>query len=755
MHFYNNIKNTLSLTIFFLILYNLFFPNSPLSYAVDNTSNDESIIIYQKNRETFFVEQKNESSSFEKQVSSLQTKIISLKHKISEKNEELNRLDSVTARKKQSIRTFSRIQGVTSFVLFPLLSAYSMTISFFKASEGSKILLIFICIAVLNLFIYLFRRQRSFFQRYKIFLIVAVILLIGSIALPVFADDQTNREKVINSLQSAEKMLLRSDHERFIAILEEKPYAQINVPPLQSGDPLFKVIPRVKIDTPEYWYTLAALYTHEGKNGQAIDAVKKITGESRLSNTEEHRKIIVNSIKFLIQEQQIKLASDVVDSLSKNVRDIKTLLDLAKFLKEKDMQVSASKTLRHATNLANNVKDLVKLSQFFISQNEVNKSNEALEKAIYIANSIDNLLLLGDNVIAANKYAITEKIMTKVDKVTNDYREKIKIVDMFLKHNRKEEATILFSRFIKDDASRTKSNVDKLLFLIDTALERNFLPQASAATAHLIMILGGLSNNQVKSLQMNLETKIKSAENIPNKDRILLSHFYGLINEEQGIYDTAEKVYIHSVIGSLSTILNSYGYKFPESLNDFFLLGRIWVKENRGDLIGKLDGVYGILEKQVISQQYIENQKQIDRFQKKVNELQEKDNELQNEVSGKKRNISKLSRKLIFQSISTVASTIFIIVAIIGCIIISYQYCINLSIGKSFGFTTKFIETSGWLQIMSIIGIISGFVFVIVGQFFQIFQTNEENTKKASFSTIQLDVPQLKNEEQKLSTEPV
>jgi hypothetical protein len=745
-------KSILLSTTFFLILYNLSLLNSSLGYAAaDNTGNDESIITYQKNREAFFVEQRNENLSFQEQVSSLQTKIKLLKQNISDKNAELNRLDSIIGEEKQSIRTFSRIQGMVSSLLFPLLSAYSITISFFTAGEGSKILLLFVCITVLNSFIYLFRRRSSFFKRYKILLIVAVILLVVSIALPVFADDKTDRERVIDTLQSVEKILSQSTHERYIAILEEKAYPQIEIPPLQSGDPLFEIIPTVKIDTPEYWFTLAALYTHEGRNGKALDVVKKIAKASRLSVTEEHRKIIVNSIKYLIQEQQTQIASEIIDSLDITAMDTQSLLDLGIFLKEKQMQTSASKTLRYAISRANTVKESIKLFQFFISQNEIDKSDEALKKALDFVRTIDDLLLLGDSAIAANRYEIIEKMMTKVDKITDDYREKMKIVDMFLKHDRKEEATILFSKILKEDMSRTRSNVKRLLFLIDAALSRDFLPQACAATEHLIMILGGLRQNQAKSFEIRLETKIKSAENIPNKDQILLPHFYGLINEEQGIYDNAEKVYIHSVIESLSIILDSHGYKFPESLNDFFLLGRVWAKENRGDLIRKLDPVYSIIEKQYINQQSTENKKQIERIQKELHKLQEINNELDLQASKKKEDVSKLRRKLLFQGISTVASTIFIILAIIGCIIISWQYCVNLSRRKSFGFATKFIESAGWLQAMSLIGIISGFVFVIVGQFFQFFQSIDENTEKVSLLPTHFENSPPKSEKNSLT----
>jgi cell division septum initiation protein DivIVA len=704
----------------------------------EEAATQKAIQSYQKNRLDFINQQKSSSQSFQNKTTSLKQEIDRLNQEIAKNRQELDKLETAIAENNQTAKELSAIQSGISFALFPLLSAFSFLSTFWGEFVGLFILYFFLSLAIINTFLYLYWKERLFFTRYKLALILASAALICSIASPLLADDLSKRAEVITQLNNTEKVLSLSDHERFIAILEARTNHTIDIPDLPSGDPLFRVFRQVALDTPEYWFTLAALYTHEGKNGKALDAIKQLTQNSRLDTTEAHRRMVLNSITYLLQQNQTELASAVIDSLSENLLDVSSLLDLARLLQKNGMQVSSEKVLGYSVNRADTVPDLIKLSTFLIENGKLDKGNEAMEKALTRADTIDDLILVAETAMSLNKDAIIARLTQKAGSVIGNYRDQTRIIDLFLKNGRKEEAVMLFKNMIDNVSPRTENSTEKLLFLIEAALQRGLLPQATSATERLYFYLGTDS----ESFAMQLQTKLKAAEGIPDEDMIMLPQFYGLLNEEQGINDQAEAAYIKAVLASLTNILRSYGYELPQSLNNFYLLGRLWVKDNRGDLISQLDRVYSIIEKQFIKQQMQQNNRKLDEMQNEIKSLQASKEKLLKEIKEKKRHVSASWRKKIEHLVSTLATALFVLAAFSGCLILSHRYSKTLALYKTYGFFGKFIETSGWLQVLSVLGCISGIAQVVLGQFLQIFGQNQENTRKLSLHLATADKAQ-------------
>jgi len=702
---------------------------APWCVAQEQVQQDGPIVTYQKNRQNFIDEQQKGHQAFKTQADALNQEIAGLKQSIEQKSHELNRVEAKITRNSAGRSTLAALQSGASSFLFPLFSFYSQLVSVFSGQGQSIFLLVFLSLTVLNVFLYLLFKQKLFYRRYKLFLIVAVVLLIGSIASPLFANEKDQREEVVSKLKIAEEMLSRSDHDRFIEILEKKPTQRISVPPLQTGDPLFKVHPEVTVGSPEYWSTLAALYTHENMKRKALDAVKKITQESWLQETAEHQEILINSLKYLIQNQQTEDVTASIDSLSGTITDVNTLLSMAVLLKENSMQASSEKILGYAILKANTVEDLIELSKYFQEKNEFDKSNEALEKAVGRVQNNEDILMLAKAAMNIKKDGLLGKITQSMHEGTTNYQAKMQLVDLLLDNGRKEEAVDLVSKIIKEDTSRSQNNVDKLLYMIDAALKRKMLPQATTASEVLIALLG---LQQAQDTSVQTETKLKSMEGVPEEDEIRLPHFYGLVNEEQGFNDKAEEAYIQSVLGSLATIIDSYGYKLPDSRNDFYLLGRNWAKGNRSELIGQLDKVYSVIEKDFIAKQGAENDKQLQVLQEEIQALKDKSQELDQTLTTTKKKGTSVFAKLVVQAISTTATIIFLVAVLIGSIVLSYRYSRRLSVGKTFGFSMKLCETAGWLQVLSILGVLNGLATVFVAQFFLIFQMVQENTRQTA-----------------------
>lgn len=695
--------------------------------AQEQAQQDGAIATYQKNRQHFIDEQQKNDQAFKTQADALKQEIAGLKQDIEQKRQALNRIEAEITQTSAGRSTLAVLQSGASFFLFPLVSLYSQISLVFSGQGQSILFLIFLSLTVLNVFLYLLFKQELFYRRYRVLLIIAVVLLIGSIASPLFADEKDKRSEVFSKLKAAEEVLSRTDHQRFIEILEKKPTQRVRVPPLQSGDSLFKVHPEVTVGSPEYWFTLAALYTHENMKRKALDAVKKITQESWLQETEEHQEILINSIKYLIQNQQTEDVMASIDSLSGTITNVNTLLKMAVLLKENSMQVSSEKVLGYAILKANTVEDLIKLSKYFQEKDELTKSNEALEKAVGRVQNTEEVLALAKAALGVKKDGLLGKITKAMHEGTTDYRAKMQLVDLLLENGRKEDAVDLVSKIIKEDTSRSQRNVDKLLYMINATLKRNMLPQATTASEALIFLLG---LQQAKDTLVQAETKLKSMEGIPDEEKIMLPNFYGLVNEEQGFNDKAEEAYIQSVLGSLATIIDSYGYKFPDSRNDFYLLGRNWVRGNQSELVGQLNKVYSFIEKDFIAKQSAENDKQMQALQEEIQELKNQAQYLDQTLVTTKKKSTSAFIKLVVQAISTMATIIFLVAVAIGCIVLSHRYSRRLSVGKTFGFSMKFCETAGWLQVLSILGVVNGLVTVFVAQFFLIFQMVQENTRQ-------------------------
>lgn len=710
--------------IIFLLCFVLTFCTS--SFAQDTKTNEAAIIAYEKNRQTFLDKQRETDQMFNKEASALKREVGSLQEKISSRNDELNRLNSVIREKQGRINTLESVQNSIASFLFPLAGLGANTIGFFlgKWSVVINLLCVFLALTTLNLFLYLKFRQKQFFNKYRIGLIIALVVFISAITSPLFAeDDLTRRENVIDQLDFAEKVLSQTDHERFIAILEYKVSEQIDLPELASGDPLLSVFRRVRINTTEYYYTLAALYMHEGKTGKAVDAIEQIVEKSTLQANKSHNMIANNSIRFLIQQQKTELASRAVENLAENIGDVSVLLELAEFLQNNGMQVSEEKVLGYAIGRANTVDELVQLSTFLLNRGENDKGTDALQQALSKVRSVDQLILIAKAAIKAKKDGIIEEITEKTKQVS-DYSGRLQIADLFLENGRKEEAIDVFAEMINQAKGRTNDKINKLLFAIDAALKRDFLNQAVKATKLLFIYLG----EEKYSFQMEVGRELAIAKKLPNPDKITLPQFYGLLNEEMDYNDKAEEQYIHNIHSSLKKILQSFGYELPESLNDFHLLGRIWVEENRGDLIGNLDRVYSIVEEQFVKRQAMQNDLSLEGLREQLHRMKSEHQQLLSEIQGKNKQISGVNKDLSVRLVSVIATVTLLLTIFIGCIVIAYLYARDLVLHKTFGFIIKLFETTGWVRVLSVLGVVSGLGTIFVAQLFQILQGTEENT---------------------------
>ena len=569
----------------------------------------------------------------------------------------------------------------------------------------------------------------------RIAIIAIAIILACAIASPLFAANMQTEEQVAQKLESVGKVLAQSDYQRWIDILKNLPQGEAKeVMPLQSGDPRFPVFFKVTSGSPGYWSTLAALYSHENHPGEmlaAVDGMVQSLAQSGL-NADGRLELALRCLDYLLEKKETLRVTNAVDKFIPNIGDTGVLLKLAATLEQGGQQSSAQKALDQAVTRANSAETLFELARYFVKANKGDKAGEALIKALSRCNTAKKFTELITIAFEAKNDGVVKDGIEAFKKNSFPVDSQIQFIDFLLQHNRKEDAITIFTNVVNNSLNKDEK---ALLFLIDAALERGLLDEALNATYSLYkMVSGSPGNGGVAYVIPFAAGRLQKAAELPDPKGVMLPEFYGLLYEEKGLNDMAEQTYIVSLLSSLDRILNSHGYDLPQTPNGYYLIGAIWAKNNKIELLKRLDLVYQAIERQLLNKlaQGDQNDPRLQPLQKKRQELEQRFKGLQRLSVAKEQELSGAARKTFFHAISTIASYLFFIAATVGCAIIAWRYSRTLTSCRAFGFFFKFIETTSWLRVMSVIGIISGILGVVLGQFNQIFQQNQEHNKRAA-----------------------
>jgi len=200
-----------------------------------------------------------------------------------------------------------------------------------------------------------------------------------------------------------------------------------------------------------------------------------------------------------------------------------------------------------------------------------------------------------------------------------------------------------------------------------------------------------------------------------------------MLNEELSFNDKAESAYVRVVLQSLKRILESYGYTMSDTLNDFHLLGRLWQTSDKDDLLRKLDGVFSLLEEQHIESVRKRHDEHLAGLRSQLEEVQRQYGQKQQEIESLRAQARKAGWSATLRTIAAITTVVFLLLVLLGCLWKGYQYGSKQAAHKAYGFFTKFIESLGWVKVMSIIGVISGVLTIFIAQWFQLFQRIHED----------------------------
>jgi hypothetical protein len=694
---------------------------------------------YLQHRSTFEANLKTLKSQHEIEKRQLLAEIKKINDETSGKQAEIQNMRSEISEKKGSLVGLELIRNFFVFLLLPFAGALSLFDSLgvaagLKNSSFSVIQYVFLPITALNLLLYIKLKEKVLWEKYRMALMVICGVFILGFSSPLFAEESQEVEKVSESLDTALEVLGKSDHQRYIAILEGRVKNPTELPSLKSGDELLQASQKVFLNTGEYFFTLAALHSHEGQTGKAVDAIKNIMDPGLVFKSDQASKIFINSIKFLIKHKQTDSARKMIDVQANRIRDVEQSLEISKYLKENQMGASSKKVLDITISRAKSVNDLMALASFLIEAGELEKGSQSLTRAANISRKIADHLAIAKLAI---KYEKSEIISNLVDSLPKSISERIQFVDLLLANGRKEDATIVFSNLTAKIRKSTPKYKQKLVYIIEQAMARKLTEQALSAVSKLSVYLGKDAYYQTMKLPSNMQL----SANIPTPEKVSIPLFYGMLNEELNFNDKAEGAYIRVVLQTLENILSSYGYAMPNSFNDFHLLGNIWKSENKDMLLRKLDDVYTLIEEKHILATKNAQKVELARYRVELENAKSQQQQATAEIDSLRSKTEDEMWELSVRSFSTVLTIIFVIGVLVGCLWKGYEYSKLQCTHKAYGFVTKSLESVGWVRVMSIIGVVSGLITILIAQWLQIFQRIHEEITLPRQKTLPLNVP--------------
>jgi hypothetical protein len=743
------------------------------------------------------------------------------------------RLNENKARYEGLLSTLSALNRGSGFIFSPL--------AFAAGTHADSVLFIFLPLTILNIFLYLFFQQRPTFTRYKKILIALLVTAFLACATSLLAAPMDKRQEVQSKLHFTEKILALKGNAKAIAILESGSRSQTVLPAnLVSGDKWLTVYPTVTTNSPEYYVTLAALYSAEKETEKAVESLKNIAEDTELEG-EPNDKIIVDTIHFLVENGHLDIAHTMVTNFAKLITDTNILSDLAQYVGAYSMRDSFSYTMELLEEKSVTTSELLAVASSYYKSGKTDKVQSTLTLAFDASRDMKDILLIASDCIKLQSDSLLEQLPAKMEHLPADpgltidlaklyheqqeyplaaaalklatsqatrleqlesvtlaavelklefllvkirekvillnpalqkdlsdntfqqaYAQVLQFVDFLINEKMPANAAKLYDALlyrIKEGRVKDDQYVSFMLHSAFDALQRNMKERAEKTVFKLSMLI----KPRTKSFSTYLtlpENLLQSLHGLPDLGRVSVPLFNGLINEDIGQFSKAERVYMQAIIYALDSVNRSQGDQLPETLNEFFLLGRLWQNENRIKDLASLDQVYSLLENRILKslrkkeedkllteplarvaelKEQREKQlglikafdtrmaklkaREIDRQEKKVKNAQAA-------LSAKKKTVTALTREVMLKAVSTLIIQLMLLVLIIGCAVIAWQYSQRLKEHRTYGFFTRFLELSGWLRVFSIVGIVSGFISIIFSQFLQIFQKVHESSPK-------------------------
>lgn len=598
---------------------------------------------------------------------------------------------------------------------------------------GISIILWFFPLLVLNHFLYLFFRKKDFFIRHRTLLITAFAVVEICFFLPLICSAQEVEsppiqnqppDPFVENLQKVDRLIKMSPAERNIYILEHTPEEMVTLEKVDIKDPF--LVPSggsMEIKSPDYYYTLAALYRQLGKEEMVLKNIRALD-ELPLKPRwlKQYAFVYLKVLEEYLDKNQLENATDAARRLIDVYgaqKDVTMLIDLSTFLIERKMNTSAGEALKEACAVAHGSDQVISLAKYLL------KNHRNSELAAIITQAIERTRKLRD-VMPLLKFCIenglTEETLLAINQAmetSESVEDDLALARFLFEKGRKQACANVLAQ-----ARERTTSLPLLLEISKVAREQGFLSSAIKCIERAVL------SEKRKALDYELPPPhlLDASRSLPSQQPISLPTYLGILQQVEKKLEKADFFYKFALMKELEAIIRSYGYKITGNINEFYYLKQLWA-ETHSENLKFLLPIYAHLQENALEKERITEEKEIGVLSEQVQQLKKQRVELLETRDTAKSRLVEVSIAISLYSLRDLAIILTIIMILTGCVLKGIHAAKSAADFKFFAFFWKFLESIGWSACFSVVGIPFGIPLVVVSQLLIIIQFIQQQSK--------------------------
>jgi tetratricopeptide (TPR) repeat protein len=591
-------------------------------------------------------------------------------------------------------------------------------------------------LAVVNHFLYLLFREKAFFTRYRKPILIILAALLVACLLPLLASAQTEGTGASGGegnapgpfeqkLGEVNRLMKMSPAERQIALMEHAREGEMVLQKIPVKDPY--LIPsdgKVETGSPDFLYTLAALYRAVGKEEKVLETLKRLDDLPLQKKWfDSYLKSYPRLLEMDLKNNQIMEASRIAHRLIEihgEQGNTNALMDFSVFLNDHQMSQSANEAIGKATQVVGAGQDALDLTDYLLAANRVSEASALLGRIIAGSENLKDLLPVLGFCMEKGLSQETSKAIEKAGELCKTPGDDVRLSQFLFEKDRKEESAKALSA-----GKERAEKLEDLLSIAQTARGQGFLTLAIEAIERAVM-------TDPRAAEHHLPSPLLLGEkgNLPTEEPISLATYLGIMQELDRRMESAQTSYKVSPEQALDRIAESYG-QIPEgNLNDFFYLKQFWARQDPEQL-KRLLPLYARLQEKALERVTRQGKEKLSALKEEIRVLKEARDKARQNLKSLRSERNKATMAVFLYALRGLAWTIFGILVVAGCVIKAVRSFRNAPRFKFYAFWWRFQESLGWSLIMGIVLIPVGLCLVLWGQLMAMLQSVEKGIQRS------------------------
>lgn len=641
----------------------------------------------------------------------------------------LNRELAALPPKIQAVE-FSRNRSQTT------LAALRLVRSFFLLS----FLYIFFPILIINIFLYLYFKEHSFFRRYKTVIIIVTALILLFYVVPVLAHETPGAAPPLaDNLDRLNKLLAlkKSPVDEAMHYLQNASelikvgIRDLELPAFPQWQAPLKPWARVQLTNPlELYYNLGVLYLAKGDDQQALASFYKMPNASPGSVNAAQQEALLQATKYLVSRRCSEgdlrpLVQFLVDVFAIRQKAAE-LIELGKYLAAQQQRGLALLALNRAFPLVSDYEVFLQVwTHFHPSDPEIARQAIlfSLEKARHNQDVFRILEFSWSRQAAVAE--LQPKAVELLGRANQRVSDLLEVADFFLASPHPAEG----QKFLQQ-AIANANQADTLIKISLWAMERRLYQAAHDAIQKIFAAVPWQSFNppipppNIASLQPGGPYAL-----VPEEIRLYV--FFGILTQvlEGAKPNKAEGIYAQAVNKEVEEMVKRLGYNISGNLNHFFYLQKVWELLGQEKQLAKLLPVYEYLQDQYLHRLQQQQQQELTALQQEIERAAGQKAEMQKKFSELNQEAWRVQGRIMLIISQYLAIAAALLLILVGCGLKAWRHSQKVSRYPAFAAFYKFVECLGWVEVMAVYLFPLGIIQIVAAQFMQILQSTQQGVE--------------------------